>query len=257
MPANPALDRHPHGERAGKENGSVMSSDEDTPEGQRESPTSRRRVTGRLAGFTLIEMVIVVALIAVLAILSVGKLNRWREAEAVKSSIRRAQAAFSIARSEARRTGNNHIVFFKEDIAGNDLEDADGNRVPILVLDDGRPGSTNQNCSIDGGETVHPIRLDRDVSWGANDATAKVGIDEGNTAYGSGSTFDDSDGNPVAWVMFRPNGTPRAVNAACTQGALGTGGGGIYLKSAMRDAAVVLTPLGATRVFVWGGGAWH
>ena len=202
-------------------------------------------------------MMIAVALIAVLTGLGAGKLNRWREAEAVKSSVRSAQGAFSIARSEARRTGNNHIVFFKEDIAGNDLQDADGDRVPILVLDDGRPGSTNQNCVIDAGETIHPIRIERDVSWGANDATAKVDIDEGNSAYGSGSTFDDSDGNPVTWVMFRPDGTPRAVNAACTQGPLGTGGGGIYMKSAMRDAAVVLTPLGATRVFVWGGGTWH
>jgi len=235
----------------------VIRKDGYTQERHYGSPTSRRSGAGRLAGFTLIEVMIAVALIGVLTILAAGKLNRWREAEAAKSAIRSAQGAFSLARSEARRTGNNHIVFFKEDIAGNDLQDADGNQVPILVLDDGRPGSTNQNCNIDAGETIHTIRLDRDVDWGANNATAKVGIDEGNTAFSSGSTFDDSDGNSATWVMFRPNGTPRAVNAACTQGPLGTGAGGIYLKSAMRDAAVVLTPLGATRMFVWGGGTWH
>jgi prepilin-type N-terminal cleavage/methylation domain-containing protein len=234
-----------------------MSADETIAARRQGSPTSRRSGAARLAGFTLIEIMIGVAVISVLVILSASKLGHWREAEAVKSSVRSAQGAFSHARSEARRTGNNHIVFIKEDIAGNDLQDADGNQVPVLVLDDGRPGSTNQNCVIDTGETTHWIRFDRDVDWGSNDATAKVDIDEGNTAYSSGSTFDDSDGNSATWVMFLPNGTPRAVNAACTQGPLGSGGGGIYLKSAMRDAAVVLTPLGATRVFVWGGGAWH
>ena len=228
-----------------------------TPERHAATSVSRRCGASRHAGFTLIELVIAVALIAAFTALGAGKLGRWREAEVVKSAIRNAQGAFSLARSEARRTGNNHIVFLMEDMAGNDLQDPGGNQVPILVLDDGRPGSANQNCVIDVGETIHPIRLKRNVGWGADEATAKVGIDEGNTAYTSGSTFDDSGGNPATWVLFRPDGTPRAVSTACAQGALGSGGGGIYLKSSIRDAAVVLTPLGATRVFVWGGGTWH
>ena len=179
VPANPAVDRCSLGERAEGEGSTVISADGNTSERHHGSPTSRRSGAGRLAGFTLIEIMIGVALIAVVTSLGAGKLSRWREAEAVKSSVRSAQGAFSIARSEARRTGNNHIVFFKEDIAGNDLQDPDGNQVPIVVLDDGRPGSANQNCSIDPGETIHPIRFDRDVNWGANDATAEVGIDEG------------------------------------------------------------------------------
>jgi prepilin-type N-terminal cleavage/methylation domain-containing protein len=234
----------------------VIGTDVDPPETQRGSPAFPRDEVARSAGFTLIEIVIGVALISVVTVLGASKLSSWREAEAVKSAIRNAQGAFSFARSEARRTGNVHIVFVQQDIAGNDLLDAEGKRVPILVLDDGMPGSANQNCAIDSGEPTHPVRLVSGVTWGVNDATAKVGIDGGNSAYASGSTFDDSDGNPATWVMFRPDGTPRAVNSACSQGPIGSGAGGIYLRSPMRDAAVVLTPLGATRVFVWGGGTW-
>ena len=234
-----------------------MPTDVNGPERHHGSPTSPRNEATWLAGFTLLEIVVGFGLIAALTLLGASKLSGLRAAEEVKSSARSAQGAFSFARSEARRTGNNHIVFFKQDIAGNDLLDAGGNQVPILVLNDGRPGSANQNCVIDAGEPIRPRRLSSSVDWGANDATAKVGIDEGNSAYGGGSTFEDSGGNPATWVMFRPDGTPRAVNAACTQGPIGSGGGGIYLKSPVRDAAVVLTPLGATRVFVWGGGAWQ
>ncbi|MFQ5416288.1 MAG: Tfp pilus assembly protein FimT/FimU [Myxococcota bacterium] len=216
------------------------------------SPAGRRH-----AAFTLIEIVIAVAIIATLVVLGAMRFERWRQGEAVKSAARSVQGAFSYARSEARRTGNNQLVLFQTDISGNDLLDDSGNKVPILVLNDGRPGSANQNCVIDAGEPIHVVRMERGVSWGANTAGSKVGIDEGTGPHTSGSTFVDSAGNDATWVLFLPNGTPRAVDAACTAGPLGSGAGGIYLKSAVRDAAVVLTPLGATRVVIWGGGMWN
>ena len=44
------------------------------------------------------------------------------------------------------------------------------------------------------------------------------------------------------------------MDAACNVGALGTGGGAIYLSNAQRDVAVVLTPLGAARAQSWNQG---
>ena len=119
------------------------------------------------------------------------------------------------------------------------------------MLDDGRPGSANQNCAIDAGETIQPIRIEPGVGFGVTVASAASAIDEGTGPYATGSSFVDSASNPATWVMFRSDGTPRAVDGACSSGALGTGGGAIYLSNAQRDVAVVLTPLGAARTQSW------
>jgi hypothetical protein len=144
-------------------------------------------------------------------------------------------------------------VFFGSDIAGNALVDADGNRVPILVLDDGRPGTAGQNCLIDAGEPTQPFQLERGVAFGPRAATAKVPIDEGTEPMAPGWSFSDGTVNPANWVLFRPDGTPRPATSACVMGSLGKGGGGIYLSNAERDGAIVLSPLGASRVFTWNG----
>lgn len=202
-------------------------------------------------GFTLIEMAIVLAIVAVVLAMASVRFENWQNAEAVMSTARDVEGAFSYARGEAVRTGNDHLLFFQTDISGNPLTDANGNRVPILILDDGRPGSANQNCQIDAGEPVQGVRLERKVNFGATAATAKVPIDTGTSPFAGGFSFSDSGGGAANWVLFRPDGTPRAVDAACAQGPLGSGGGGVYLSNGDRDAAVVLTPLGAPRVFTW------
>lgn len=206
----------------------------------------------RPTGFTLIELVIVVALVGVLILLASIQMERWRDADAVRTAARTVQGAFAHARSEAIRTGNIHLLFLQTDIGGATLTDQDGDPVPILVLDDGRPGSAGQNCTIDPGETTQVFRLARGVGIGATSATAKVPTDEGAAgSFADGASFEDGIGGNANWVLFRPDGTPRAATTACAQGALGTGGGGIYLSNAERDVAIVLSPLGASRVYAW------
>jgi hypothetical protein len=48
------------------------------------------------------------------------------------------------------------------------------------------------------------------------------------------------------------------LGAACNLGETGTGGGAIYVNNDLRDAAVVLAPLGGVRVhrFERSGGVW-
>jgi len=226
------------------------------PEG---TAACRRRLVRLDPGFTLIELVVAIAVVAAVILIVATRLDRWRDIEAARSAARSVEGAFSYARSEATRTGNHHILFFRTDIAGNPLSDVDGNRVPILILDDGRPGSAGQNCAIDAGEAFEVVRLERGVAFGATAATAAAPLDQGAAAFAGGSSFTDTGGADADWVLFRPDGMPRSVDAACAVGPLGSGGGGVYLSNAERDVAVVLTPLGAAKVFAWNSEtvSWH
>lgn len=201
------------------------------------------------AGFSLIEMAIVMGIIAVLAALAVPSMIRWMDNQRLARSARDVTGAISFARSEAIRTGNVYLVLVQTDAQGNGLEDGGGNPVNVQIVDDGRP--TASNCEVDGGEVRVNISLENGVWFGASAATGPVNSDTGGAAIVAGSTFQDAGGNDATWLMFRPEGPTRAFSSDCTVGNVGTGGGGFYLTNGNRDVAVVVTPLGATRVHAW------
>ena len=207
----------------------------------------------------MVEMAVVVAVVGVMVLIASMQIDRWQDAEAVKAAARKVEAAFEYARTEATRSGNNQVLFFITDIAGTNLVDGSGDPVDILILDDGLPGSLGQNCTIDANEPIQTVSLEGNVNFGVNASTAKVGIDDGPTSFGGASTFEQTGGGAATWVLFRPDGTPRSANAACALGELGSGGGAIYLSNAQRDVAVVLAPLGSSRVFAWDkiGSTWN
>jgi prepilin-type N-terminal cleavage/methylation domain-containing protein len=213
----------------------------------------------RRAGFNLIEIAVVLAVVGAMVALAIPSMNQWQANHRLSESARSVNAALSFARSEAIRSGNLHIVFFDEDAAGNDLQDAGGNDVDILVLDEGRPGSINQDCNIDAGERALAFDLENDVTFGTSLASSAAPNDSGGGTFSSGSSFTDPSSNAASWVLFRPEGIPLAFNSGCTVGGIGSGDGGIYLTNGNRDSAVVLTPLGATYVHSWGEhiGAWR
>jgi type IV fimbrial biogenesis protein FimT len=203
------------------------------------------------AGFTLIELVVILGVIGILVALGVSSMTGWSDNQRLTSSAREVATAFSHARGEAIRTGNIHLLFVMTDANGTALA------TDMVVLDDGQAGTPDQNCDFDVAENTEPFNLDPGVSFGVTFATAKAPNDAGPGALGA-STFEDAGGNPASWVMFRPEGVPLAFSSDCTTGATGTGGGGIYLTNGERDVAVLLTPLGATRTHSWNasGGAW-
>ena len=203
------------------------------------------------AGFTLIEIMVVVGVVMIMSVIALPQLQQWQTNQRARSAIRSMGNVFTTARSEAIRTGNHHIVFFQADAQGNTLLDVSGNAVPILILDDGRLGSADQNCQIDAGEPIRTVAPEVGVNWGVTGASARVTTDFGAGAIASGSSFTDTGGNPATWVVFRPDGMPLAFNAACTIGNGGTGAGAVYITNGSRDYAAVLMPLGAFRIHLW------
>lgn len=226
----------------------------------------RASVARRGGGFTLIEVAIALAIIGVVTAMALPNVASYLENANGRAAAKSIADAFNFARAQAIRTGNNHIVFFAiggaGDTAGNALVSADGRAMPILVLNDGRPGSTDQNCEIDAGEETVVFEAQRGVGWGNNTAPAtEQAPDDANVSSipSAGSSFFAPNGTTqVTWVQFRPDGVPVAIDNACTAGRLGTGGGTIYLWTDNRDYAVTLAPLGGVRVHVWNpaAGAW-
>ena len=213
------------------------------------------------SGMTLIEIMIVVIVMAVFTAVAVPFLDGVRSDQRVKSAARSVADAFLLARAEAIRSGNTHLVVFQQAL------DAPA---PIAVVDDGTPD--NANCTIDAGEVRHSIPAEAGVFWGttdtiANGSPAPDDLGAAPAEVATGSSFTDATrnpANPATWVLFQPDGVPRLFTpdggGNCTDiGLAGQGGGGIYLTNTRRDYAVVLSHLGTARVHVWNpaAGAWR
>jgi prepilin-type N-terminal cleavage/methylation domain-containing protein len=229
---------------------------------------TRIRANGK-AGFTLIEAMIVVAIIGAVAAIGTPAMGRFLIDLRTRAAARGAADALRIARAEAIRTGNPHVVYFSAAASGNPPATdpvgaalgadpaSGGGPYPVLILRDGGVGAPN--CRIDPGEVQQGISAQRNVAWGSTvSGGASVPSDTGLADHSSGSSFRTPAGAPTTWVSFAPNGIPVGFDAACDTGGVGSGGGAIYLTNGRRDYAIVLSPLGVVRVHIWeeGVGQW-
>jgi type II secretory pathway pseudopilin PulG len=205
---------------------------------------------------------------SVVLVVALPNIVEWANNQRAKAAARSVADLLQMARAEAMRTGNRHVVFF-----GNPgTTDPSGNQVamgaawvPVLLIDDGAPVAAN--CAIDGGETLEAVQPEDGVSWGVSFATSAVATDGGSAPFDpggpwDGATFTDPANAKINWVLFGPDGIPvtfvGAVGSCGLLGNLGSAGGALYLTNGERDFAIVLSPLGAVRLHVWNGasGAW-
>lgn len=214
-----------------------------------------------LAGMTLLELVVVLALVGALLAFAGSTVSSWSEDQRAATSARAIADAFSLARAEAIRTGSQHIVAFdiEAGLAGISSD--------VVIVNDGAPDASN--CVIEVGETVHSISLEQGVLFGSDPALANgTAAPDDSGASGHqlvGSSFTDPDAVEASWVLFSSDGLPHrfAENASTTPpcddlGPIGEAGGAIYVTNGNRDYAVVLSPLGTVRLHRWqtGAGAW-
>jgi type II secretory pathway pseudopilin PulG len=203
----------------------------------------------------LIEVMVVVAILAILAAAAIPMMVGGSADARLKAAVRETSAAFSLARSEAIRTGQIHLVFVGTDASGTALTLSNGDPAVVVVVNDGVPGSANQNCQIDAGETVFSMAPRLSVAGGVLAGVVQMADDVGVGVLATGSTFTDGNGNPASWVLFMPDGTARAFDNGCAIGVLGSGAGGIYLNNGDKQFGFALRPLGNGRVRVWQEGA--
>jgi prepilin-type N-terminal cleavage/methylation domain-containing protein len=226
---------------------------------------TRGRAARRRGGMTVLEVMVVLAILALLSGIAIPNILEWSRHQRLKDAARSMGDLLQIARSESIRTGRRHVVYFgppgSTDPAGNPVE-ASGTWVPLLVLDDGEP--TTSNCVIEGGEERRGLAPVDGLSWGVSVATARVPTDSGAGPFApaDGGTFADAGGSAMPWLFFGPDGLPAVFDgggASCGAiGAAGTGGGALYLTDGERDYAIVLSPIGGVRLHLWnpGSGAW-
>jgi type II secretory pathway pseudopilin PulG len=200
---------------------------------------------------TLLELVVAVVIIGVMAAMAIPAMSQTSTNARLKGLGMSLSGALNLARSEAIRTGNIQIVFLGQDAQGNVLLDGNGVEVPVLILDDGRPGSVNQNCQIDVGEIIQSVAQEPGVSIGVSGGAPAAPGDQGTGDITTGSSYVGPDTLAASWVLFRPEGTPRSFDIACATGAMGSGAGAFYLTNGTRNVSVVVSPMGALRVHGW------
>ncbi len=234
--------------------------------------------TANESGFTMIELMIVMAMIGILAAIAAPGFQRMRHNGLTKSTARSMADMLDFARSKAMQTGNPHLVFFGVDTGGNPYLLSDGLPSAMFVVED----NVVTDCLVTNNELIYAlptlepgVRLFRGLGdppdFIAVPPTAgDVGDQDGVPV--TGMSFAMPDGTDAQWILFGGDGIPRrfSAGAQCDAGSeaeIGRGGGTVYVNGARNPAndwdgrqyAVEVTPLGGVKIqrYDWSQNAWR
>jgi Tfp pilus assembly protein FimT len=203
-----------------------------------------------------------IAIVGILSTVSIAFMRGSLGESRAKGSIRSVADLMSLARSEAIRTGDNHVVFFYKDAEDLAITGPAGGAAAALLIRD-----LDTDGKVDAGEKVAAVRVDPtgSLGWGSSWAAAsntQAPNDNPGATFPQTNlefvccSFLEPDADPARWVVFLPDGMPRSFSVnPFAAGAIASGSGAVYVTSGRRDYAVVLAPLGGARVHAWAKGA--
>jgi prepilin-type N-terminal cleavage/methylation domain-containing protein len=206
------------------------------------------------AGFTLIELMVVIGIIAVFAAIAMPRFGRYQEREAAKEYASRVSGIVKEARAAALREGVPHFVIFNPD--GPPSPDPGAQLVARIVRD---PDANYQETLGDTARNVFVRQSPSSQVTPYNDPNAPApppfptvarapgdpnGSSLGGIAKGASFPMDPSTGKPA--VGFTTRGIPVPLN---DPNAIGGGAGAYYVTDNVHAIyAIVLGSLGEVRV---------
>ncbi len=196
-----------------------------------------------------IEWVLGLIVASLLAVAAIPGIKPIETVALDNPTVRGVEGLLSLARDEAIQTGDDHIVFFGQ---------AEGAPVAIggvpsdvmawLIRDRDANGLASK------AEYVASVPVDARgaVVWGSGFATHPATGDVARTINGPLSFSSGSTEAVDSGLVFRRDGVATVLNSTTAAGSTRASGAGIvYLKSATRDYALVLSPWGDIDVQVW------
>lgn len=234
--------------------------------------------TAKQSGFTMLELMIAIAMIGILAALSVPGFQRMRSNGLTKASARSVADMLDFARSKAMQTGNPHLIFFGVDTAGNPYLTQGGTPSPMFVVED----SVTEDCLVTNGELIYAINTtipgigyfralgNPPLIPGVPATAGDVG--DPAAVLVNGMSFTLPGGAPAQWILFGGDGIPRRFDAGAlcdgdSESEIGRGGGTVYVNGTVvgandwdgRQYAIEVSPLGGVKIqrYDWSANAWR
>ena len=160
------------------------------------------------AGFTLVEMLIIMAVIAILGAVALPNFTVWRENSQLNSAVRDMYSNFQKAKIEAvkRQTyctvtfgSDNYVIYV--DSNKNFVQDAGEEVIISVSLSD--YGAVSYDTSEGGGDGLLFSNPTNGIAFSAN------GLPKSSAGVGSGSVYLKHDNNRTARLVVSPAGSIR------------------------------------------------